>query len=42
MVAVVVMAVIVRMLGVLDAAAARQHKDLPIGAHHIDVSAVEL
>ena len=36
------MAVIVRMLGVLDAAAARQHEDLSIDAHHVDVGAVEL
>ena len=39
---VIVMAVVMRMVGALDVAAARQHENMPFGAHHVDIGAVKL
>ena len=37
----VIVAVIVQMLDALDVAAARHHEDMPVGAHHADLGAVQ-
>jgi hypothetical protein len=34
-------AVVMRVIGALDIAAAREHENAPIGMHHLDIRAVE-
>jgi hypothetical protein len=38
----VLMIVVMRMVGTLDVAAAREHENMAVGAHHLDISAVKL
>ena len=39
---VVIVTVVMQMIGALDIAAARQHEDMPVGMHHVDIRAVKL
>ena len=37
----VALAVVMRMVGALDVAAAREHKNVSLGMHHLDIGAVK-
>jgi hypothetical protein len=41
MVVVVAVTVVMGMVGAFDIASAREHENVPVGMHHLDISAVE-